>query len=106
VKNFLSALLIAGAGFVLVNFTFLFFYAVSLALKMIIIPGSTPMQRPLFMPLSFAISTVIFGLVSWFVFRFRLMNSHQSDLYDRAGGGWFGSYRHRTLRLAHSPVSG
>jgi hypothetical protein len=73
VRNILSALVVAGAGFVLLNLTFLFFYAISLVLEVLIIPDSTPMERPWFMPVSFAVSTVVIGLVSWFVFRSRLV---------------------------------
>jgi len=73
VRNILKALVIAGAGFILLNLTFLFFYAVSLLLELILIQGSTPRESQWFMPVSFAVSTAIIGLVSWLVFRSRLL---------------------------------
>jgi hypothetical protein len=69
VRNVLSALVIAAAGFVLLNLTFLFFYVVSLVFRSIIEPGITPVEHPWLMPVSFAVATAIIGLISWFVFR-------------------------------------
>lgn len=71
-RNILSALVVAVSGFILLNLTFLFFAAVDWLLEKLIIPGSTPMERPWFMPVSFAVSAAIIALISWFVFRSKL----------------------------------
>ena len=71
-KNILAALAVAGSGFILLGLTFLFFGAVAWVLEKLVIPGSTPMERPWFMPVSFAVSTAIIALISWLVFRSKL----------------------------------
>ncbi|MEK7637299.1 MAG: hypothetical protein AAB402_02840 [Patescibacteria group bacterium] len=72
IRNVLSAVAVAGAGFVLLNLVFIFFASIAWVLEKLIIPGSTPMERPWFMPVSFAISAAIIALISWFVFRSKL----------------------------------
>jgi hypothetical protein len=73
VRRTLSALVVAAAGYVLLNLTFLFYWAVSLLLRLVLNPGDIPDECPWFMPVSFAVATVIIGLVSWFIFRSRLL---------------------------------
>jgi ABC-type branched-subunit amino acid transport system permease subunit len=72
VRKILSALVVAAAGYVLLNLTFLFYWAVSLLLRLVLNPGNIPEECPWFMPVSFAVTTAIIGLVSWLVFRSRL----------------------------------
>jgi len=71
-KELISALTVAGAGFILLNLTFIFYFLTSKVLEKIVIPGSTPQAERWFMPMSFTVSTALITLASWFVFRSRL----------------------------------
>jgi hypothetical protein len=71
VKNILSALAVAGFGFILLNITFLFF-ALLTRLVSLLFPANFAATSQWFMPVMLIIFVVIIGLISWFVFKSKL----------------------------------
>jgi len=71
VKNILSAVAVAGFGFVLLNLTFIL-YALLARFVELFIPTDFGMTRPWFYPAQHALFMVIIGLISWLVFRSKL----------------------------------
>lgn len=75
VKNILSALAVAGGGFVLLNLAFLFDFLFQSLLDVIIGLFTTAdinMAWAWYPPVKHSLFVIIIGLISWFVFRSKL----------------------------------
>jgi len=75
VKNILSALAVAGFGFILLNFTFMFdflLHSIVTGFIKLFIPLNPEMTYYWFPPVMHAFFVVVIGLISWFIFRSKL----------------------------------
>lgn len=75
VKNILSALAVAGFGFILLNLTFMFDFLFQSVVKGIIklfIPIDPDMTYGWFPPMMHALFVVVIGLISWPIFKSKL----------------------------------
>lgn len=74
-KNILSAVAIAGFGFILLNLTFLFdflFQSLIIGLVRLFTPVDLVMAYPWLPPIMHALFVAVIGLISWSVFRSKL----------------------------------
>lgn len=75
VKNILSALAVAGFGFILLNFTFIFdflLHSLVIGLIKLFIPINPMITYYWFPPMMHALFVVVIGLISWLIFRSKL----------------------------------
>jgi len=75
VKNILSALAVAGFGFILLNLAFLFdflFQSLVIGFVKLFTPVDFNMTSRWFPPLMHALFVIIIGLISWLIFRSKL----------------------------------
>jgi hypothetical protein len=75
VKNILSAVAVAGFGFILLNLTFLFDFLFQSLIDGVIklfTPADINMAWSWFPPVKHVMFVVIIGIISWFVFRSKL----------------------------------
>ena len=75
VKNILSALAVAGFGFILLNFTFIFdflLHSLVAGLIKLFIPVNPEITYYWFPPVMHALFVVVIGLISWLIFRSKL----------------------------------
>jgi len=75
VKNILSVLAVAGFGFILLNFTFIFdflLHSLVVGLIKLFIPINPEMTYYWFPPVMHALFVLVIGLISWLIFRSKL----------------------------------
>lgn len=75
VKNILSAVAVAGFGFILLNITFMFDFLLHMLVTVIIklfVPVNPAMDYSWFPPMMHTLFVVVIGLISWLIFKSKL----------------------------------